>query len=55
MLRSSRTAKVVLLSDEWDLQNSPSVSRLADSNEVVNSDLWDVRNLSVCDPAWRWR
>lgn len=39
VLRSSRMAKVVVSNSEWVLQNSPRVSRLADVNEVVNSDL----------------
>lgn len=42
MLRSSRMAKVVTSAEEWVLQNSPRVSRLADVNEVVNSDLCKV-------------
>jgi len=39
MLRSSRTAKVVMSAEEWVLQNSPRVSRLAEVNDVVNSPL----------------
>lgn len=42
MLRSSRTAKVVMSSGEWVLQNSPRVSRLADVKEVVNSPLCKI-------------
>jgi len=44
MLRLSRMAKVVMSAGEWVLQNLPRVSRLADVNEVVNSDLCKVRS-----------